>query len=45
MKMLITQAPDRLKSELEAIFMNKGGNVAVPRLLFDNLNWHPYIIL
>lgn len=45
MKMLITLAPDRLKSELEAIFMNKGGNVAVPRLLFDSLNWHPYIIL
>jgi len=45
MKMLITLAPDRLKSELEAIFMNKTGQVAVPRLLFDNLNWQPYIIL
>ena len=45
MKMLIRLAPDRLKSELESIFMNKSDHVAVPKLLFDNFNWQPLIIL
>ena len=46
MKMLLKLAPDRLKSELDAIFMDKNkGHVAVPKLLFDSLNWNPWFIL
>ncbi len=44
MKLLIYLAPDRLKSELEAIFIPKADSIAVPRLLFDTINWSPHII-
>ncbi len=45
MKQLINLAPDRLKSELQAIFLAKTGQIAIPRLIFDHLNWKPYIII